>query len=524
MRGKNEGRNQLRSVGLGTLVALGLAGCGQAAASDVDESLRYGEAEVRNILLRVEAAGQIQPVRLVEVKSNAGGEILRLHVDTGDEVERGSLLAEIDPRDVRSNVNQARADTEVARASLMTREAQLRRAVELREANIMTVQEFEAAQLDVANARAQLIRAETNLQLAEERMGDITIRAPISGTIVSKQVEAGQIVASATSNVSGGSPLLVMADLSEMQVRTLVDQTDIGNIHLGMTARVSVDAYPGRTFTGEIAKIEPQAVVEQNVTMFPVIIHLANPDRLLLPGMNADVEVTVQERRGVVTVPNGAVLNPRDGLVAATLLGLSEEEYQRRVQASVTRTVEGESQAPAGAPAQAGGASAECAALMQRVSSGGPQGLSEADRARLGECRTQLGGAVAGRGGAAGAGGGAAGGRAGAFGGGAARTGGQSGRDSGSRGAILIVETSTGPEPRMVQIGAYDLDYTEVISGVEAGERVLMMSVAQLEQRQQQQLDQMRQRAGAGSMPGVPTAAPGGPGFGGPGGAGGGRR
>jgi HlyD family secretion protein len=494
-----------RVLVLGLVAGTGLTACGDATANDVDESLRFGEAQTRDILLRVEAAGMIEPIRLVEVKSNAGGEILRLHVDTGDEVERGALLAEIDPRDVRSSYNQARADLEVARASLATREAQLRRAVELREANIMTEQEFETAQLDVTNARAQLIRAETSLELAEERMGDITIRAPISGTIVAKQVEAGQIVASATSNVSGGSPLLVMADLSEMQVRTLVDQTDIGNIYIGQIARVSVDAYPGRTFTGEIAKVEPQAVVEQNVTMFPVIIRLANPERLLLPGMNADVEVTVQERRGVVAVPNGAVLNTRDGLAAATLLGLSEDEFQRRMQASNARSGGGEAVRVTAAPE---GASAECTALMQRITSGGGfQGLSDADRARMMECREQLGGA-----------GGFPGG--GFPGGGARPGGGQRGSSPSTPGdprpAVLIVETAEGPEPRMVQIGAYDLDFTEVVSGIEAGERVLMMSIAQLQQRQQQQIDQMRARAGGG-MPGVPAGPPGG-GFGGPGG------
>jgi HlyD family secretion protein len=491
------------------LAALALAACGAADASDVDESLRFGFAESRDILLRVEAAGQIEPVRLVEVKSNAGGEVLNLLVDTGDEVERGALLAQIDPRDVRSSFNQARADLEVARASLATREAQLRRAVELREANIMTVQEFEMADLDVANARAQLIRAETNLELAEERMGDITIRAPITGTVVAKFVEAGQIVQSATGNVSGGSPMLTMADLSEVQVRTLVDQTDIGNIHIGMIARVTVDAYPGRSFTGSIAKVEPQAVVEQNVTMFPVIIRLENPERLLLPGMNADVQVTVQERRGVVAVPNGAILNTRDGMTAATLLGMSESEFQERMRQN--GAARGSAQ-PAEVPE---GVSDECAALMQRMrGAGGPQGISADDRTRMTGCMSELGGAggfpgggaMMGRGGGGGGGGGMM-----------VRGGGQQGGSSPSdpRPAVVIVQTETGPEPRLVQIGAYDLDYTEVIDGIDPGERVLMMSIAQLQQRQQQQADMMRQRAGGG-MPGMPGGSmPGGPGGGG---------
>src|SRR5690606_17844566 len=271
--------------------ALSVTACSRSDAGEPNSHLEIAPVERRTLEIRAEAAGLVEPIRVVEVKSKASGEILRLGVETGDRVERGAFLAEIDPRDVRTAFSQAEADLEVARARLSTSEAQRTRAEELRKANVITEQEFEAAVLDVANARAQLIKAETNLELARERLGDVIIRAPIDGTIIQKDVEVGQIIASASQNISGGTTLFLMADLSEMQVRTLVDETDIGRIAAGLPARVTVEAFPGRIFAGEVLKIEPQAVVEQNVTMFPVLVRLDNREGLLKPGMNAEVRI-----------------------------------------------------------------------------------------------------------------------------------------------------------------------------------------------------------------------------------------
>src|SRR5690606_26881793 len=178
------------------------------------------------------------------------------------------------------------------------------RMEELRRTDAVTQQEYESAVQAAASARAGVVRTQTNLELARVRRNDVTIRAPIRGTIISDNGEPGQIIASATSNVSGGSTLFTMADLSEMQVRTLVDETDIGQIRAGQAARVTVEAYRGRAFRGEVHKIEPMAVVEQNVTTFPVLVRLANPEDLLRPGMHAEVSVQVASRPGAVVVPN----------------------------------------------------------------------------------------------------------------------------------------------------------------------------------------------------------------------------
>ena len=281
-----------RNVKFAVLIlgSAGIAACSSAEVAEEAEPTRLtADVTLGDLLIRAEATGNVEPVREVEGKSKASGEILRLHIDVGDEVSRGALLAEIDPRDVRINYNQVQADLEVARARLEISEAQLERSNQLLTAEVITQQEHESARIEYANSRASLVRAETNYELAELQMQDVSITAPMSGTVIQKNVEEGAVIQSASQNVSGGTTLFLMANLGEMQVRTLVDETDMGMLEPGMAAAVIVEAFPERTFNGTIEKIEPQAVVEQNVTMFPVIVSIDNRSGLLKPGMNAEV-------------------------------------------------------------------------------------------------------------------------------------------------------------------------------------------------------------------------------------------
>ena len=307
-------------------IAVAAVGAAVAARSDGDAAVvaeapaDVAVAEPRDLEIRAEASGEIEPIRVVEVKSKASGEILRLLVSTGDFVAQGTVLAEIDPRDVQNSLDQAEADLQVAEVQARTTGAQRQRVEELRRANAMTQQEYESAIQSEASAQASLVRARTNLQLARVRRRDVQITAPIGGTVIERTVEAGQIISSATSNVSGGTTLVKMADLSLMQVRALVDETDIGRVASGQTASVSVDAYPGRAFVGRVLKVEPQAVVEQNVTMFPVLIQLDNREGLLKPGMNAEVAIEIAKRAQALTVPTGAVVGVADAPSAASLV------------------------------------------------------------------------------------------------------------------------------------------------------------------------------------------------------------
>ncbi|HSJ25934.1 MAG TPA: efflux RND transporter periplasmic adaptor subunit [Longimicrobiales bacterium] len=449
-------------------------------------AIEYGVVERRDMEVTAEAAGLIEPIRLVEVKSKASGEIIRLHVETGDVVRRGDLLGEVDPRDVRNAYAQAAADLEVAQARAATAESQRRRSEELRAANVITEQEFENAKLEQANAQAQLVKARVNLELAEERMNDVTIRAPIDGVIIGRDVEEGSIIQSASQNISGGTTIFLMADLNEMQVRTLVSETDLGKIQPGMPSRVSVEAYPGRIFPGTVTKIEPQAVVEQNVTMFPVLVHLNNSDGSLKPGMNGEVIVEVARRADAITIPNASVVGTRDAAAAAAMFGINEEQLRtmmRGGQGSQPAGNGGQNRPAAeGAPAE--GAPAEGAQVAARPEGGAPPA---ARQAQGGPPQGMQGGMARG---------------------GAGRAGGAAGAAAGQdvRPGVVFVQTETGVEPRSVMLGVNDWDYTEVLRGVEPGEHVILISVARLQQQQQDMLNRMRQNTSimpGGSGPGM---------------------
>jgi HlyD family secretion protein len=479
------------SWGATALVLLTLTSCNKSTAEEeVAGAPETALVEKQDLNVRAEAAGLVEPITTVEIKSKASGEVTAVHVETGQEVTRGKLLVEVEPRDVRNAFAQAAADLEVAEARAQTSAANRKRVDQLRKQNVATEQELETAVLDEANARAQLIKARTNVELARERMRDVTITAPLNGTIIEKTIEPGNIIASASGTFGGGTTLLKMADLAVVRVRALVDQTDIGKVQPGQQARVTVEAYPGRPFTGQVMKIEPQAVVDQNVTMFPVLIHLQNEDRLLKPGMNTEVEIEIAQRDDAVVVPNDAVVSMRDATTAGKALGLSEDEMRDKMQA-LRESMRGGT--PTAAPgtqvaaaqgarpqaASAGAPSAECTALRSKMRAGGRESLSDADRTKLRAC---FGGMRQGGGG---------------FGGGA----GGNARGT-NRPSIVFVPGQNGPEPRMVMIGVNDWDYTEVISGLKEGDKVFLMTAARLAQQQKDAADRMRQRS-SGALGGM---------------------
>jgi HlyD family secretion protein len=473
-------------------------------------------------------------VREVEVKSKASGEILRLHADVGDQVTRGTLLAEIDPRDVRNNFNQVEADLEVARARLEISQAQLERSNQLLAASVITQQEHENARLDYTNAQATLVRAETNFELSQLQLNDVSIRAPMDGTIIQKNVEEGVVIQSASQNVSGGTALFLMADLAEMQVRTLVDETDVGMLRAGLSASVSVEAFSDRSFTGVIEKIEPQAVVEQNVTMFPVIVSLDNTSGLLKPGMNAEVEVFIDEARDVLLVPNNAIVQTDDVGPAAMALGLDVESLDLTAfgaQSGGATTFAGGFGNGQGGGAQAGGGEGTrtgggTGQRGGRAGGGGRAGaaLSPEMQAQMEQLRAQvergeisqdsmraLFQGMRGQGAGTNGAGAAVAAAPGAVPAAPAR--------QTRPAAVFVLSESGAPEPRLVQMGLGDWDNTEIVSGVEEGDELVIVSAAQLQAQQEAFLEQMRGRMGGQNPFGGNVAVPGG--GRGPGGGGG---
>ena len=514
------------------LLALAAA-CGEEDAVPVYQLV---PVERRDIIVTVNATGSIQPVDSVEIKSKASGEIMAVLVETGDVVRTGQRLVRVDPRIPRNTLLQAEADSAVALAQLANAQSQLRRAEELWQTKSITEQEYEQARLTAAQANAAVVRAQTGLENARIAWEDTDVRAPKDGVILAKNIDVGTVIASATGNVAGGTVLLKMANLDTVQVRALVDETDIGKLAAGLDVNITVDAYPNRRFAGQVLKIEPQSIVQQSVTLFPVLVRLPNPDHLLRPGMNAEIAITVGERLRVVAVPNGALRTQRDVASAAGVIGLSMEAVEAQLAAARAQADSAGGQTTLGGAARTGADSAAGkggdmitlpdgrqiaappgvdakqanAVFAKMQSSGGFQSLTDADRQVLRQLRES---------GAMGGGGGSGGGPRmmvfrgpeGAGGGGAEGTGSGLARNQRRQqqaglafgGDYIVFVTRDGLATAVpVRTGLTDLDYSEVVSGLTEQDSVLILPSASLI-ASQQEFQNMRNRMGGGLVPGM---------------------
>jgi len=310
------------------VVLLCVAACHRTEARPAYDVAPVGRGD---IIVSVTASGVIQPVLTLSVKSKASGEILEQPVQTGDEVKKGQLLARIDPRIPQNNLTQAQASLTVAQAQLDNATAQLKRSQSLYQTQSITKAGLDSAQLSAATARAAVATASADLQTAKDAMEDTHVRSPINGTILELDAVLGTIISSPTNDVGGGTLILKMANLDTVQVSALVDETDVGKVKAGSPVTITVDAFPNRTFDGTVLKIEPQAQVTQNVTMFPVQVNILNPGHVLKPGMNTEVEIHVGERHNVLAIPNAALRTPHDVASAAAVLRVSPAAVQQQV-------------------------------------------------------------------------------------------------------------------------------------------------------------------------------------------------
>jgi HlyD family secretion protein len=311
-----------------TLTLAALAGCAQ------DEEVRtWNIANVteRNIIVAVQAAGVIEPVTTVELKSKASGEILEISAETGAVVEAGTLLVQIDKRTPRNALAQADAELEAARARRNIAKSQRDRSEKLFKSGTLNKVDVEQSVLEYANSKAEVVRSEVAVENARIALDDTEVRAPIQGTVILRNVEVGQVISSPTQDVGGGTELITMADLRYVQVRALVDETDIGKIFPNQQAIVTVAAYPNQPFNGIVLKVEPQAEDEEAVTLFAVIVTIENELGLLKPGMNAEVEVDIANRMGVAAIPTMALRTPDDIKAAALFTGIPEEDIREQL-------------------------------------------------------------------------------------------------------------------------------------------------------------------------------------------------
>jgi HlyD family secretion protein len=269
-----------------------------------DEQYKTEKVDRGNVTMTVTATGTLSAVTTVQIGSQVSGVISQLYADFNSQVQKGQLLAELDPTPFQQQVEQRRAD--VTRAQVAVADAKLKydRERRLMDAGLTAQAEVESAKAAYDSARAQVQQATASLSQAQTNLKYTRITSPTDGVVVDKQYEVGQTVAA-----SFQAPTLfeIAQDLTKMQVQADVDQSDIGRIQVGQVARFSVDAYPDEEFRGRIAQIRYNAQVNQNVVTYPVILEVSNPEGRLRPKMTANVTIDVSTVANVLRIPNAAL-------------------------------------------------------------------------------------------------------------------------------------------------------------------------------------------------------------------------
>ena len=279
----------------------------------------------KKLEVSIEASGIIEAISSVEIKSKASGEILYLGAEVGDTVEKGSMLGQIDQRTPKNILDQSASDLEASKVRLDNAKSQFERGSELHSKGSISDKDYEDIQENLAQAKSTVVRTEVSYENAKIALDDTVVRSPVAGTIISRPVEVGQVISSPTMAVGGGTILMTLADLSKVRVRALVDEIDVGKVSIGQVVSIKVAAYRDKEFFGTVAKIEPLAKVEQNVTTFPVLIDIDNDENLLLLGMNTDVVIEILNKDVSMTAPSMSLRTRKDIYSAATILNIPKE-------------------------------------------------------------------------------------------------------------------------------------------------------------------------------------------------------
>jgi HlyD family secretion protein len=318
----------------------------KGAGADVDPS-RIATVEVGTMVKSVVATGKVEPITKVEIKSKANGIIKVLNVDVDQSVRAGDILVELDREQLAAALRGAEANLLAARASLEAAEAQLkknvveaegpdaefaRRAyaraqslfaqhliaqsalddahglVEVAENRKRAAQsQLAISRAKVAEARAQVAQAQAAADRAAEDVANATIRAPIRGTILTRDVEIGSPVSSILNLGANATLVMTVGDIDQVFVRGKVDEADIGRVRLGQPARIRVETFRDKTFTGRVTQISPMGVEKDNVTNFEVRVSIDNPGKELKANMTANAEIVLEERAGSLILPEAAV-------------------------------------------------------------------------------------------------------------------------------------------------------------------------------------------------------------------------
>ncbi len=285
------------------LIAVGLW-YWKAGAESTQERYKTQAVDRGDIVQNISANGTLNPVVLVNVGTQVSGTVFRLYADFNDRVEAGNILAELDPALFQAQLQQATANEVNARTALKLAKNRMTRNRALVEQGFISPDALDAVEQQLEAARAQLAVSEAQLARDRTNLNYSVIRSPISGVVIARNVDIGQTVAA-----SFQTPTLfqIAKDLRQMQIDTSVAEADIGQLHLDQAVSFTVDAFQEREFTGTVKQVRLNPTIQHNVVSYNVVVAVSNDDGVLLPGMTANVRFTVNQKQGVLRVPNAAL-------------------------------------------------------------------------------------------------------------------------------------------------------------------------------------------------------------------------
>ncbi len=267
-------------------------------------SYRFDKVDRGDVVVSISATGTLNALTTVQVGSQVSGTIAKLYADFNSRVKEGDLLAQLDPTFLQASVNEQRANVDRAKAQVNEAQRNFNRTTELFAKSLVSQADMDAATTSLESAKASLMQAQAALQRSEVNLRYATIRTPISGVVISRNVDVGQTVAA---SLQAPTLFSIANDLKKMQVQASVDEADIGNVKIGQHVSFRVDSYPEERFEGMVSQVRLAPVVTQNVVTYTVIIDVANPELKLMPGMTATVSIEVDKREDVLRLPVQAI-------------------------------------------------------------------------------------------------------------------------------------------------------------------------------------------------------------------------
>jgi HlyD family secretion protein len=356
------------------VLVLGVALTRLARGSAIDPN-KLAKVTRGDVARSVVATGKIQPITKVEVKSKASGIVEKLYVDINNQVRKGQQLAQLDQQEIAAQVEAQRAQLAAAEANVSTYQANIEqdkvnaaapdlpmykatldRNLQMQKEGIVSRQALDDANKDylaaltrrdsshaqigvdtakLKQARAQVMQSEASLKQLEEQLSYTTIVAPMDGVILSRDVEIGDAVSSIL--VLGSTATLVMTegDINEVYVQGKVDEADIAHVYMAQPARIKVESFRDRVFQGKVTKIAPLGVEKDNVTTFEVRVSIDNPGGELKANMTASAEILLDEHKGVLTVPENAVIYDNQKKASVEIPDKKQKEGKRKVPVTV---------------------------------------------------------------------------------------------------------------------------------------------------------------------------------------------